>query len=277
MESVTIHSSSQQLSEALSNCSNIPVVNLEQLEIRNFKNYDEFFSCFTALCTSRKTQQRPPATSMTYNVFSANLAHANPEYKAILQSADILRCDGVGALLGSRIAGDPIHTRLTNALYFTDMLAQLSSRGLTVFLLGGKPGVAEAAIQKISSIVPQHSIVGCYHGYLSRDPEASQTAIELINHLKPDVVIVGMGMPIQEFWIAENKEKLNCGILFAVGALIDYYGDAQYRCSPFFQRLGLEWLTRLVRYPVRMFSRYVIGKPYYIWRISKLALGRLFS
>jgi N-acetylglucosaminyldiphosphoundecaprenol N-acetyl-beta-D-mannosaminyltransferase len=270
----SVYSQSQSTDTQKELDAGVPVVRIESLMIHNFKNYDAFFRQFTMLCKARTQKNLLPALSMTYNVFSANLAYADPDYQLALQQSDILRCDGVGALLGSRIIGQPISTRLTNAFYFPQMLSQLAREGLTVFLLGGQPGVAEVAIQKLSALAPNHTIVGCHHGYLSQNQAENEAAIAAINVVKPDVVVVGMGMPVQELWMVNNRERLNCGMLFAVGALIDYYGGAQYRCPEIFQKLGLEWLTRLVRYPVRMFSRYMIGNPYYLWRMCCLAIQK---
>jgi len=259
--------------------SRLDHVRLEDLHVTNFLNKESFFSRFAALVLeskkndSKKSPEQGPAVSLTYNVFSANLAHQNPAFKSILQRADILRCDGVGALMASRMVKDPIHTRLTNADYFPEMLEYLASRNLTVFLIGGKPGVAEAALKKLETMVRFHSVVGVHHGYIHQDEALNQEAIDQINALKPDVLVVGMGMPVQEFWIERHRHQLNTHICFAVGAMIDYFGDAQFRCPKIFQLLGLEWLTRLLRYPKRMFSRYVIGNPAYLYRISRQALG----
>jgi len=247
-------------------------VKLEGLMITNFPDKESFFEKFASLALMNKHNTRKTvAISLTYNVFSANLAHSNPAYKTILNKADILRCDGVGALLASRLVNDPIHTRLTNADYFPEMLEYLASKNLTVFLIGGKPGVAEKALTKLDAMVSKHSVIGVHHGYIHKDAALNEEAIKKINALKPDVVVVGMGMPIQEFWIDRHKHLIDTNIFFAVGAMIDYYGDAQFRCPKVFQILGLEWLTRLIRYPKRMFSRYVIGNPYYLFRICKQA------
>ncbi len=245
---------------------------LEDLPITNFPDKDSFFENFVHLARQRRQKSSTPAVSLTYNVFSANLAQKNNLFKQFLLQADILRCDGVGALLGSKIVGNPIHARLTNADYFPEMLEYLAANNLTVFLLGGKPGIAEKALNKLETITQTHSVIGVHHGYLKGNEPLNQSVIEQINQLQPDVIIVGMGMPLQEHWIFDNKNKIDTGIFFAVGAMIDYYGGAQYRCLPIYRKLGLEWFTRLVRYPKRMFGRYVIGNPYYLARIFKLSL-----
>lgn len=250
---------------------------LEDLAITNYPNQKSFFEHFFALALQQKQlppEKRNAAVSLTYNVFSANLAAKTPHFKTYLQKANILRCDGIGALLGSRIVGTPIKARLTNANYFIEQLEKLAEKNLTVFLLGGKPGVAEKALQKIETLTNNHSVVGVHHGYITKDESLNQQAINAINRVNPDVVIVGMGMPVQEEWIFNNKDKTSACLFFAVGALIDYFGDAQYRCPVIYQKLGLEWLTRLVRYPKRLFGRYVIGNPYYLGRMVNLSFNR---
>jgi len=250
----------------------LPHIGLEGLSVTNFPDQASFFRQFAQLAHARKGR-RQPGVSLTYNVFSANLAQANPAFKVLLQQADILRCDGVGALLGSRLVGRPIATRLTNADYFPALLTYLAEQHLTVFLLGGKPGVAEKALAKLETLAPGHSVVGVHHGYLKGRDTLEQQLITQLNILKPDVIVVGMGMPVQEQWIAAHKDYIDTGLFFAVGALIDYFGDAQFRCPKMFQQLGLEWLTRLIRYPKRMFGRYVVGNPYYLYRMMALSLS----
>lgn len=241
---------------------------IEDYPLDNFETEQAFFE---RLATIAKSRGDLPGMSLTLNVHSANLGHERPEYKALLKDADILRCDGVGVMMACAILGRPIVKRMTNADYFPQLLEYLADQGVKVYLVAGKPGMLERAMKTLETQVSRHSIIGIHHGYLVKDPVANQHVIDEINRLQPDLVIVGMGMPVQEFWIGQNRAKMNVGAFFAVGAMFEYYAGEQYRCGPLMRKLGLEWLTRLARYPQRMFGRYVVGNPAFLSRIARQA------
>lgn len=212
--------------------------------------------------------RKPDQTVLYYlNVHVANEAHENPRLKKILQQGDVVYCDGAGVLLASNLLGQPLPSRLTAADWFEDLLGFLAEKDCGVFLLGGEPGIAEKALQTIAQRLPQHTVVGVHHGYILKDEALEAAVIAQINAARPDLLIVGFGTPLQELWIERHRQNLQVPAIYAIGATMDYVAGKIPRCPPWMGQAGLEWLYRLCIEPQRLFRRYVVGNPQFLWRI----------
>ncbi len=210
------------------------------------------------------------------NIHVANTAYQNARLKRILQEADLVYCDGAGIVVGSKLLGTPLPTRLTAADWFLDMLGYYAKSDKRVYLLGGEPGVPEAAMEVITRKVPDNSIVGTHHGYILKDPILSQQVIDDINAMRPDILIVGFGTPLQEFWVEENRHRLEVPVVYAIGAVMDFISGHVPRCPEWMGKAGLEWLYRLYSDPSRLGARYVLGNPWFLSRMGlKAGLQRL--
>lgn len=213
--------------------------------------------------------RRPGQSIISYvNVHVANQAFRFPRLKRFLKQADVVYCDGAGIVLASKLLGQPLPCRLAAADWFIRMMDTLASAGCSVYLLGGEPGVPEKALEVISEKVPHHTVCGVHHGYILHDAHLETQVIEQINTLQPDLLIVGFGTPLQEFWIERNRNRLNARAIYAIGAVMDYHVGKLRRCPAWMGDAGLEWLFRLYVEPVRLFARYVIGNPWFLLRIS---------
>jgi N-acetylglucosaminyldiphosphoundecaprenol N-acetyl-beta-D-mannosaminyltransferase len=106
-----------------------------------------------------------------------------------------------------------------------------------------------------------------HHGFINRNPSLNQAVIDDINSLNPDIVLVGFGTPLQEYWIDTHKSQLKAGVLYAVGAVFDYHTGRLPRCPAWMGNLGLEWLFRFCVEPKRLFARYIIGNPWFMARL----------
>lgn len=196
-----------------------------------------------------------------------NTAWDDLEYKKILNSADLVYCDGAGVVLGARILGMNLPQRMTGADWVYHM-CQLCLRGAySLFLLGGEPGIAENALNKITSEFPDIKIVGTHHGYFSEND--NWRLIDKINSVQPDIIFVGMGTPKQEKWINENIDKLNAKVVWGVGALMDFVSGKVSRAPRWMLDYGMEWLYRLIIEPRRMWRRYILGNLIFFFRILK--------
>jgi N-acetylglucosaminyldiphosphoundecaprenol N-acetyl-beta-D-mannosaminyltransferase len=147
---------------------------------------------------------------------------------------------------------------------------------MRVFILAGGEGVADRAAQRLRSRYPGIGIVGTHHGYVS-GKAASAEAVALINAASPDIVLVGMGTPIQEYWIQENRAAIRAPVVWAVGALFDFVAEIQPRGPRWMLDSGFEWLFRLVSDPKRLWRRYLIGNPLFISRVLLQATASWFS
>lgn len=207
---------------------------------------------------------RSRITVMYVNVHSMNLHHDDPKFAAVLEAADIVYCDGTGVRLGARIAGGGIPERMTGADWIVDLCRVASRESLSLFLLGGAPGVADGAAHLLRARNPGLQILGTASGYGLDD-----SIVDVLNGLKPDIVLVGMGSPTQEKWIAGHRAEIDAPVLWAVGALFDFVTGRIRRGPAWMTEHGLEWACRLVAEPKKLWRRYVIGNPRFIVRILR--------
>ena len=186
---------------------------------------------------------------------------ANPEivlrcredaaYAAAVNGAKLVLADGVGDLCAARILGTPLPGRVAGADLVPRLLARLAERGGSVFLYGARPGVAERAGESLQSACPGLRIAGAENGYIS-----DETALlEALEREKPDLLLLGLGAPRQELWMAENRQRTPA-VMIGVGGLLDVFAGDIPRAPEAWQRLGLEWLYRLLREP-RRFKRVI--------------------
>ena len=173
-------------------------------------------------------------------------ARRNPDLAHAIKSADLSLADGTGIILAAKFKRLKIPGRVRGVDITFALLERLSHRGGTVCILGGKPGVAEMAGINIEDNYPGVEVVGCMHGYFTDDAEL----IAEINVLKPDLLIVGLGMPRQELWATKNKD-MNTRITMCVGGAIDILAGTVQLAPPILRKLGLEWLYRLIKQPSR--------------------------
>ena len=196
------------------------------------------------------------------NADCLNIAYRNASYARILGQADAVWADGVGIAISARLMHTPVHGNVNG----TDMLPCLCRRGWSIYLFGAAPGVAAKARERLLAEFPEAKIVGVDHGFC-RTPEEEDAVIARINSARPDVLLVAMGVPRQENWIVAHRDRLNCGVAIGVGGLFDFASGRIPRAPLWMRKLKIEWTYRLYNEPVRLFRRYVIGNPLFIWRV----------
>jgi len=203
------------------------------------------------------------------NVNAINIAYEQGWYRDFFNQCDIVFCDGYGVKLAAALCGFTIRERITSA----DMMWRLAEfsekKEITLFFLGSKPGVAEKAAAQLQARNPRLQILGCYHGFFEKSPasDENRTVISMINACKPDVLILGMGMPMQERWLVDNWDGINAHVALTGGAVFDYVSGELKRAPRWMTDHGLEWLGRLFIEPRRLWKRYIIGNPLFFWRV----------
>jgi N-acetylglucosaminyldiphosphoundecaprenol N-acetyl-beta-D-mannosaminyltransferase len=211
------------------------------------------------------------------NVRAMNFAHEMPWYKSFLNQSDVVFCDGFGVLLGAKLNGcclDSSH-RMTCPDYIEDLALACARNNVSIFLLAGKPGVTDIAISKLMSIAPTLKIQG-HHGYFEKSGLENDAVIDKINQFKPDVLYVGFGMPLQERWILDNLHRIDTNVFLPLGACLDFYTGSVHRGPRWMTDRGLEWLTRLVIEPQRLWDRYIVGNPLFFYRVLKDRISQPF-
>jgi len=153
-----------------------------------------------------------------------------------------------------------------------EMLKTLEGSGASVFLLGGSKEDVETARQRISNRLPRLKLVGARDGYFSTDGSANEAVVAEINAARPDVLLVAMGFPRQERWIADNLERLDIRVAVAEGGSFTFIAGTVARAPGWMRRAGLEWLYRLVRQPRRLKRQ--LALPRFVWLVLEERLRR---
>lgn len=174
-------------------------------------------------------------------------AYRDAAYAEVLNRADMVVPDGIGVVYGSKIVKKPVRERVAGFDLSCALLAYAGETKRKVFLFGGKPGVADAAAEKLKAKYPGILIVGTCHGY---HKDTSHVANE-ISKSEADIVLVCLGAPAQEFWIDANKEAAGAKVYIGAGGSLDVLAGTAKRAPLFFRKLNLEWFYRLLKQPSR--------------------------
>jgi exopolysaccharide biosynthesis WecB/TagA/CpsF family protein len=205
------------------------------------------------------------------NAHNANIAYTDPVFAEALDDFLILP-DGIGVDLAARLLyGAPFPDNL-NGTDFVPAFLQASTTPLTVGLLGATRVNAEAASIKLAALAVQHRFVVIHDGYFPASQESE--IVDRIAALRPDVLLVAMGVPRQELWIERHIDARHCTLPIAVGALLDFLSGSVPRAPLWMRRLRLEWLFRLAVEPGRLWRRYVVGNPLFLLRVVRQKFSR---
>lgn len=236
----------------------IPMLSLFGLQVKNTSMTEA-----VRWITEPRNEQKKTKVGFFVNVHSVNLSINDDIFFNQLSKADALFADGSGIRLAATKAG----YRLKGNNNGTDLLPHLCERTIknnqSIYLLGSKPTIADKAAQNLKHKFPGLNIAGTQHGYSQL---TNKELIENINQSQCDVLLVAMGSPIQEKWLIDNHEKLNCSTALAVGGLFDFYSGTISRSPLWLRQLGMEWIWRLIQEPSKKFNRYVIGTPLFLYR-----------
>ena len=207
---------------------------------------------------------RVPRSFAFVNADCLNIACENPTYANLLGQQHDVFADGSGVALAARLRGIAVRENVNGTDMFPLLCEEAAKQGLSIFLLGGRPGVADGAARNMADEYPDLSIAGAHHGYF--DATQEQEIIAMINRSGADILLVGLGAPRQESWIAANRDKLNAKVTMGVGGLYDYYSGRVWRAPIAMRRTGMEWVWRMAQEPQRLWRRYVLGNPKFLAR-----------
>lgn len=215
------------------------------------------------------------ALVMHVNVHCLNLAYRRPWLRETLNRADVVFCDGAGVALAARMLGRPPLERFTYADEMWRLAEFAEKQGLSLFFLGARPGVAEKAAAVLQEKHPRLKIAGVMHGYFDKSAGSpgNEAVVAEINAARPNILVVGFGMPIQEMWLRENWDHLNVNVAITLGAIFDYISGELRRGPRILVDNGLESVARLAIEPRRLWRRYVVGNPLFLLRVLKQRFG----
>jgi N-acetylglucosaminyldiphosphoundecaprenol N-acetyl-beta-D-mannosaminyltransferase len=211
------------------------------------------------------------ALVLSVNAHALNLCYEDAALRAFFNGAEVVFCDGAGVALAARVLGGRLPARITYADWAWSLAAFAAAEGFSLFLMGARPGVAQKAAKRLRERHPGLEVSGYHHGFFDHragSPE-NEAVVREINAARPDILLVGLGMPLQERWLMENRERLAFGVALTGGAVFDYVSGRLRRGPRFLTENGFEWLARLLVEPRRLWRRYLIGNPLFLARVLR--------
>lgn len=204
-------------------------------------------------------------------------ANNDPLFQQAIHNADLVTPDGVGIIIASKVLGGTIRERVTGSDIFWGLSAELNKTGgRSYFFLGAGEETLAAIKAKMAVEYPNIRFAGSYSPPYKPEfsAEDSRKMVAAVNAARPDVLWVGMTAPKQEKWIHQHRDQLEVKFIGAVGAVFDFYVGNIKRSHPVFQKMGLEWLPRLLQEPQRLFKRNFISSPLFLWQVFLQKLGQ---
>jgi N-acetylglucosaminyldiphosphoundecaprenol N-acetyl-beta-D-mannosaminyltransferase len=206
--------------------------------------YEDLLEAVDAFVASGRPRQ-----IVTANPEMLVCAHGDPVLRAQLNRSDLTVADGVGLMLAARLLGRRLRERVTGSDGIYRLAAHSARKGYRLFLLGAAPGVAEQAAARLEAVSPGLVVAGTYAG--SPRVEEEPEIVARVRAAAPDLLLVAYGVPAEEQWIARNRERLGVPVMVGVGGAFDFVAGVARRAPRWIQRLGLEWLHRLLLQPWR--------------------------
>lgn len=198
-----------------------------------------------------------PTQHVVINSSKINLMQKNEKLKNIVNDCPLINADGQSIVWAGRFLGYKIPERVTGIDLFGELVKKASDEGLRVYYFGGEELILQKVIQTHISMYPNLKIVGFRNGYF--EEYESDTIAKNICESEADIVFVAFSSPKKEFWIHNNKEKMNVPFIMGVGGSFDVLAGKTKRAPMWMQKFGLEWFYRFIQEPRRMFRRYIIG------------------
>ncbi len=194
-----------------------------------------------------------------------NIAYGDAEYARVLSAADRVLPDGIGIHLACRIIGTSLIANVNGTDLFPRLCERAAAEDVAIYMLGSGPGCAAAAARNMQGKYGRLKVAGTHPGYFTALDEGR--VIDEINRSGADVLLVGLGAPRQDVWLADNASRLRPAVKIGVGGLFDFYSERISRAPDWMREIGLEWVWRLAMEPRRMWRRYVIGNPHFLFRV----------
>ena len=185
---------------------------------------------------------------VTPNPEIVEICRENPEANRVINEADLVLPDGIGVIKGAAMLGTPLKERTPGIEFASHLMGRMAEEGLSLYLLGAKPGVADMAAEKLVEKYPGLKIAGTHDGYFKEDAPV----VEAIAASGADCVFVCLGAPKQEFWIKKNGPATGARLLCGLGGSLDVFAGTVERAPKFFCDHGLEWFYRLCKEPKRI-------------------------
>lgn len=194
-------------------------------------------------------------------------AYWNKVLKEIYLNSDLLTIDSLGVYFAAYLLGKPVREPVSAARLMFRFLELKANVGYRFYFLGSKEKILKKAIENLKARYPNLNVVGWHHGYFNFKNDSS--VVTKIAEAKPDVLFVAMSTPLKEKFISKNLKKMNVPVSIGVGGSVDVAAGYCKLAPKWLSKMGLEWLYRLIQEPDRLWKRYVVTNPVFIWLVLK--------
>ncbi|MCK4395664.1 MAG: WecB/TagA/CpsF family glycosyltransferase [Candidatus Marinimicrobia bacterium] len=178
-------------------------------------------------------------------------------------------------VIGSRILGNPLKAHVGGIMLVKALLPVAAKKGYRVYFLGTRQDVVNKMVSNLQRNHPTLKIVGWHHGYI-RQNDTSRIA-KKIKNAKPDILLVAMGTPKQEYWINDHFHEIGVPVCIGVGGSFDILAGIKKDTPPFVRRLGMEWLYRMMQDPYNLWKRYLITIPWFLYKVAVVKIHSIFQ
>ena len=186
--------------------------------------------------------------AVTPNPELVMMARKDPDYAQTLAGASLTLADGIGVIYAAKLLGRPLQGRVPGVDFAGALMERMAGEGLGLFLLGAKPGVAEQAAENLTKRYPGLNVCGVHDGYFQEDGPV----VEAVRASGAQVLFVCLGAPQQARWMAQNGPATGAHLAVGLGGSLDVFAGTVKRAPERWQKLGLEWLYRLIKEPRRI-------------------------
>jgi N-acetylglucosaminyldiphosphoundecaprenol N-acetyl-beta-D-mannosaminyltransferase len=214
---------------------------------------------------ARSVAEQRATRAVVTNANKSWLAARDAELRRILEQADLVISEYATAWAAGFLGVPDVH-HVGGITLMLRLLDEAAAQGWSVYLLGAEPGVAEAAAERVRSVRPALRVVGTHHGYL--DEAARRDVEEQLTALRPDLLFVAMGSPLQEYAMASLPE--GCAtVMLGVGGSLDVLAGRKKDAPEWARGRGLEWAYRLAQDPQRMWRRYLVTNTWFVGQVLR--------
>jgi N-acetylglucosaminyldiphosphoundecaprenol N-acetyl-beta-D-mannosaminyltransferase len=212
--------------------------------------------------------RRPTPSQLCFvNADCVNISYRDADYSGLLQSSDMVLADGIGVKLAGRILNTNIRQNVNGTDLFPLLCAEMEKQGHSLYLLGGKPGVAADVAAWVAGKYPALPLRGHRNGFFK--PGETAEVLQGIRDSGAEILLVALGAPRQDKWIREHLQETGARLSMGVGGLFDFYSGRIPRAPVWVREIGMEWFYRFVQEPGRMWRRYFVGNALFLWRVVR--------
>ena len=209
--------------------------------------------------------QRVQVQHVALNAAKVVMVSKDAKLRAVIRACRVVNADGQSVVIASRLLRQPLPERVAGIDLFAELVKRSAENGRSVYFLGAREDVLEEMLSRFRTQYPTLRIAGFRNGYWNDDAEV----IEQVRAARPDLLFLAIPSPRKEFWLAEHLAALGVPFAMGVGGSFDVLAGKVKRAPKWVQRIGCEWVYRLVQEPRRMWKRYLVGNTTFMWLTIK--------